>query len=101
MLFAALEGHEIAVMHHDVVLPFVEALRKYVERRQQEGGLIECDPFLVITAVVGVAKQFAMGRYLFPGKPCNGTDEAVAEVLTGIVLNGVRVKSPKKTGKKK
>jgi TetR/AcrR family transcriptional regulator len=101
MLFAALEGHEIAVMHHNVVLPFVEALRKYVERRQQEGGLIACDPFLVITAVVGVAKQFAMGRYLFPGKHCDGTDEDVAEVLTGIVLSGVRVKAPKTRGKKK
>jgi TetR/AcrR family transcriptional regulator len=101
MLFAALEGHEIAVMHHDIVLPFVEALRKYVERRQQEGALIECDPFLVITAVVGVAKQFAMGRYLFPGKNCKGTDEDVAEVLTGIVLDGLRAKPAKKTGKKK
>lgn len=101
MLFAALEGHEIAVMHHNIVLPFVEALRKYVERRQKEGGLIACDPFLVITAVVGIAKQFAMGRYLFPGKHSTGSDEDVAEVLTGIALGGLRANGSRKIRKKK
>jgi TetR/AcrR family transcriptional regulator len=102
MMYAALEGHEIAVMHHNSVLPFVEALRQYIERRQKEGALIACDPFLVILAVVGVAKQFAMAKYLFPGKTfCGADDDAdVADVLTGIVLSGLQNKTQSK-GKKK
>jgi TetR/AcrR family transcriptional regulator len=96
MLFAALEGHEIAVMHHDIVSPFVEALRKYIERRQSEGALTECDPLVAIVAVVGVAKQFAMGKYLFPGKKVNDPDEVVAKTLTGIILNGLRAKTKRK-----
>jgi TetR/AcrR family transcriptional regulator len=98
MLFAALEGHEIALMHHSVVAPFVEALRKYVERRQGEGALLECDPFVAIAAVVGVAKQYAMGKYLFCRKNGPDSDERVARDLTGIVMNGLRVKTK---GKKK
>ncbi len=65
MLYAALEGHEIAVMHHNSASPFIDALVKYVERRQREGALIVCEPFLVLLTVVGVAKQFAMGKFLF------------------------------------
>ncbi len=92
MMFAALEGHEIAVMHHNIVSPFVEALRKYFERRQAEGGLIACDAMIAMTAVVGVAKQFAMGKYLFQGKQWHVSDEEAARALTGIVLNGLRIK---------
>jgi TetR/AcrR family transcriptional regulator len=92
MLFAALEGHEIAVMHHQLVTPFVEALRKYVERRQAAGALFACDPMLTITAVVGGAKQYAMGKYLFPGKSWAGSDEEAARMLTRMAVEGLGVK---------
>ena len=93
MLFAALEGHEIAVMHLNVVAPFVEALRKYVESRQRDGALQQCDPFLAIAAVVGVAKQYAMSKYLFCRMNVADSDDNVARTLTGIVMDGLRVKT--------
>jgi len=96
MLYAALEGHEIAVMHHNSVSPFIDALVKYVERRQREGALIDCDPFVVLASVVGVAKQFAMGKYLFCWQRTKSSDADVAKTLTEIVLNGVRVKAKRK-----
>jgi TetR/AcrR family transcriptional regulator len=102
MMFAALEGHEIAVMHHNMVSPFLEALRNYIDRRQKEGALIEGQSFLVILSVVGVAKQYAMGKYLFPSKMLCGSedDSEVSSLLTGVVLNGLRTKTKGK-GKKK
>jgi TetR/AcrR family transcriptional regulator len=102
MMYAALEGHEIAVMHHNLVSPFVEALRSYIERRQQDGALIECDPMLAILSVIGVAKQFAMAKYLFTGnKFCDLEDDAgVSKLMTDIVLHGLQGK-PKGKGKKK
>jgi TetR/AcrR family transcriptional regulator len=90
MLFAALEGHEIAVMHHNIVAPFVEALRNYIERRQREGALVDCGIPVVISAAVGVAKHYAMCKYFFPGNQGTDSDEQVAKALTGIVLNGLR-----------
>jgi TetR/AcrR family transcriptional regulator len=93
MLFAALEGHEIAVMHLNMVTPFIDALRKYFVRRQQEGGLVDGDPMTMITAVVGMAKQFAMGKYLFPHAKGKENDESAAAVLTGIALDGMAVRS--------
>ena len=106
MIYAALEGHEIAVMHQNLVSPFVEALRSYIQRRQQAGALIECDPMLAILSVIGAGKQFAIGRYLFPGnKICGPEDDAevskeVSKVLTDIVLRGLQGKTKGK-GKKK
>jgi TetR/AcrR family transcriptional regulator len=103
MLFAALEGHEIAVMHHNIVSPFVDALRKYVERRQREGALTKCDPFVAISAIVGAAKQFAMAKYLFPWNRTRESDEVVAATLTRIALDGLRADSvkPAKAEKRK
>ncbi len=96
MLYAALEGHEIAVMHHNQVSPFLEALQKYIERRQREGSLRECDPFLVIVAIVGPAKQFATGKYLFRWNKIEQDDERVAAMLTQFALDGFRLKAKRK-----
>ena len=89
MLFAALEGHEIAVMHHNHVSPFVKALENYILRRQREGALLECDPFLAITVLLGAAKQYAMGKYLFHWCNAELDDEQAAAEMTKIVLDGL------------
>lgn len=90
MLFAALEGHEIAVMHHNVVSPFVDALKKYIERRQREGALKQCHPGVAMAALVGVAKTFAMGKYLFSGRFGDVSDDMAAATLTKIIVDGLR-----------
>ena len=91
MLFAALEGHEIAVMHQELVSPFVDAIQKYIVKRQKAGALIACDPQVVICAAVGAAKQYAMGKYCFGGKGAlKAHDDEVAEVLTGVLIRGLK-----------
>lgn len=101
MLYAALEGHEIAVMHHNQVSPFLDALHKYIQRRQREGALIECDPFLVITALVSPAKQYATGKYLFCWNKTEQDDERVAATLTKVLLDGFRAQKTQATTKRK
>jgi TetR/AcrR family transcriptional regulator len=100
MLYAALEGHEIAVMHHNMVMQFVETLGQYIARRQKLGALIECDPFVMVMAAVGVAKQYAIAKYLFAHNQCTENDRDLEVTLTQIVMNGLRVKKAAK-GKKK
>ncbi len=91
MLFAALEGHEIAVMHQALVNPFFNALQNYILKRQKAGALIACDPQIVICAAVGMAKQYAMSKYIFGWKhSLKSDDDDVAEGLTGVVVRGLK-----------
>src|SRR5580658_1475618 len=42
MIHAALEGHELAVMHHNqMTLGIGARIREYIERRQREGALLQ------------------------------------------------------------
>jgi TetR/AcrR family transcriptional regulator len=90
MLFAALEGHEIAVMHMNVVTPFLNQLRKYVASRQAEGALAKCDPMLAVTAAIGMGKQFALRKYLFGWHQSETGDDAAAESLTRLLMDGLK-----------
>jgi hypothetical protein len=83
-------------MHHNQASPFLEALQKYIQRRQREGALMECDPFLVIVAIVGPAKQFATAKYLFRWNKIEQDDERVAATLTQVALDGFRLKAKRK-----
>lgn len=96
MLFAALEGHEIALMHQEMVSPFVQAVQSYIAKRQKAGALISCDPHLVICAAVGVAKQYAMSKYVFGWKPAQTSqDEEAVEVITGMLSRGLKGRKKK------
>lgn len=96
MLFAALEGHEIAVMHHKQVTPFIDALRNYIAERQKDGALLDCSPELMIFAISGMPAHFAMVRYLFQVKEVNVSDAVAADVFTRILMKGLGIRKGKK-----
>src|SRR5450432_3212487 len=59
MLHAALEGHELAIMHHNQFkMPIGAQLIEYVARRQREGAMRQIDPKAVIFAVAGIANYY-------------------------------------------
>ncbi len=65
MLHAALEGNELAVMHHNqFAMPIGTQLIDYVKKRQEEGALRKVDPKAVIFAVAGIAQFYAEQKYL-------------------------------------
>ncbi len=90
MMYAALEGNELAVMHqNDIAKPIGERLHNYVTRRQEAGAWVRCDPELILCAMLGAIKFYASKRYMFG---CGGEvdDERAVGDLVGIVLNGIR-----------
>lgn len=91
LLHAALEGHELAVMHHQqCAMPVGAQLMEYVARRQQEGALRNFDPKAVIFAVAGIAQFYANQKYLHRSAEIPLSDEAVVEAFLGILLKGLK-----------
>ena len=91
MLHAALEGHELAVMHHNrMMLAMGRPLLEYIERRQRDGALRGCDAMAVILAVAGMARAWAMQKYLYQICESPASDEETIESFVRILMNGLR-----------
>jgi TetR/AcrR family transcriptional regulator len=91
MLHAALEGHELAIMHHNQFkMPIGAQLIEYVTKRQQEGALRQCDPIAVIFAVAGIAQYYAAQKYLHQSANIPISDEAVVDAFLGIIMKGLK-----------
>jgi TetR/AcrR family transcriptional regulator len=91
MLHAALEGHELAILHHNqFALPIGKRLIEYVEERQREGAIRLVDPKAVIFAVAGVAQYYAHQKYLYQSANIPMSDEAVIDAFVGIIMKGIK-----------
>jgi TetR/AcrR family transcriptional regulator len=89
ILFAALEGHELALMHHNATSGVAQSLVEYIARRQRDGAIISADPHLVIFIFVGAAKFYGARKYLF-GCEDEMDDQQAIDELVHIILNGIR-----------
>ncbi len=96
MLYAALEGNEIAAMYHkQFALPIVDMLRDYVARRQKEGALRACDPSAIIFAIAGMAQQYATHTHMFGYKEVAFSDEEAVDSFTRIIMSGIKTEKTK------
>ena len=92
---AALEGHELAIMHHDQLgMPVGKKFKEYIARRQAQGALRGSEPGLVILALAGVAQFYSMKKYVYQHGDLPFEDEAVTAELLNIVLHGLKADSP-------
>jgi TetR/AcrR family transcriptional regulator len=89
ILFAALEGNELALMHHNATSWIGQSVLEYIARRQREGAIVSADPHLVLSALVGAVKFYAARKYLFACGDGVGDEQAIEE-LGRIILNGIR-----------
>jgi TetR/AcrR family transcriptional regulator len=92
MIHAALEGHELAVMHHNQMTEAIgDRMTEYVHSRQKAGALRECDPLTILFAVVGVGHFYAMHKYMYQlgGAPAV-SDEQMIESFVRILMHGLR-----------
>ena len=90
MLHAALEGHELAIMHHNqFAKPIGEELIEYIARRQREGAIRDFAPKAVIFAVAGIAQFYASQKYLYQSAEIPLSDEAVVDAFVGILMKGL------------
>jgi len=94
LLFAALEGHEVALEHNrQISFPIFELLCQYVARRQSEGALRQGNPGAIVAAVAGTATHYAMMTQMF-GFCTNSDDCQMADSFVGIVMQGIQANQP-------
>jgi TetR/AcrR family transcriptional regulator len=91
LLHAALEGNELAMMHHNqFALPIGAQLIEYVTRRQREGAIRQVDPKAAIFAVAGVAQFYAQQKYLYQCADIPLSDEAVVDAFLDVLMKGLK-----------
>lgn len=92
MLYAALEGHELATTSQQLFGdPAFALLRDYVVQRQQAGAFRSGDPALLVFGLVALPAYFSMAHRLLGMRLATTTDRAAADIFTKVVLDGVRV----------
>ena len=85
ILFAALEGHELALSHfRQHALPFFQSLEKYIRRRQAAGALRKIKPECILLAAFSMAHQYAQDTQMF-GFPRFASDEGVVEAFVRLI----------------
>jgi TetR/AcrR family transcriptional regulator len=91
MIHAALEGHELAVMHHNEMTRAIGVrLAAYVESRQQAGALQQGDPSAVLFAVVGIGQFYALHKYMYQLGGEQIPDEQMIDSFVRILMHGLR-----------
>ncbi len=90
MLYAALEGNEIALLYmRKVTALIVEDFRSYFLRRQAQGRMSPMGPDVALSAIVGMAQHYALGRYVHSLKEQCMSDEQALENFTRIAMHGL------------
>ncbi|MBA3805629.1 MAG: TetR/AcrR family transcriptional regulator [Acidobacteria bacterium] len=92
LMFAALEGHELAQMFWERnVLQVYEFLSAYLRERQREGALREVDPRIIVRAFVGMVMHHAVSNNLWDTqrRSLDITNEQAAREFTEILLKGI------------
>lgn len=92
MLYAALEGNQIALRHlRQVTASIVDLYRSYLLRRQKQGALRALSAEVALTAIVGMAQNYALGKYIHELDDQCMSDEQAVESFTQIALSGLSV----------
>ena len=94
LLFCGLEAHGLSERFFETYTAgYYEALAKNIRQRIKAGEFRDVDPLLAARSFVGMVNHYLMVQELFGGKRYQRFDsQRVAETLTDIWLNGMRVK---------
>ena len=91
VLFAALEGHEQGLNRlWEQKAPLFKQFHEYIEKRQREGALAAGDPFAILLGIGGAAHHYGLVTGIMNTIISNIPDEAIADQLTKILLDGIR-----------
>jgi TetR/AcrR family transcriptional regulator len=101
ILFAALEGHDLALAHfREHALPIFQSLHKYIRRRQAAGALGNVKSECILLAIFAMVHQYGQDTQMF-GFPRFASDESVVEAFVSILMDGVRARPFKAKAKSK
>lgn len=91
ILRAALEGHELALMHHNqCAMPIGTQLMEYMIRRQRDGAIRPIDPKAAIFAIAGMADFYAHQKYLHQCSDTLMSDDEMTEAFLSILMKGLK-----------
>jgi TetR/AcrR family transcriptional regulator len=94
LMHAALEGNELALMHNaQMAMPLGAKFKEYIARRQAEGSLRAMSPSIVIFALAGIPKYYAMQKYMYGNSTIPITDEEAVTGFLEILMAGLRPRS--------
>jgi TetR/AcrR family transcriptional regulator len=92
MLYAALEGHELASTSKRIFENQIMAtLLEYVERRQKAGVFKAGDPRLIALGIYALPAHFSLTYRVLPRQPVPFPLDNVVELVSDMVLDSVRV----------
>jgi len=90
MLYAALEGNEIALQYmRKVTASIVDVFRSFFKRRQKSGRIRDIVPDAALMAIVGMAQQYALSKYVHAFKEHCLSDEQAVESFVSIAMHGL------------
>lgn len=88
VLFAALEGHEVALAYmREQSFPLVQLLDEYIAHRQAQGALLGLRPMYVLSAIFGMAHHYAQASQMFRVIPNPPPDEQLGVTDPAAVLH--------------
>lgn len=91
MLYASLEGHEIAnISDQKIGIPVYRFLCNYVSKRQRQGAFRKCEPGVIVFALAGMAVQYATTTVLLKRNFLTSSDDEVATNFARLLLAGVK-----------
>lgn len=101
MAYARLEGQTLAdIFDERMGLPTFGFLCDYIARRQQEGAFRAGDPGVMVLCLFAPALVYSQNKYVFGMDVFPQSDDQVAEVLTDLILSGLRERSRTKAGRR-
>jgi TetR/AcrR family transcriptional regulator len=98
LIHAALEGHELALMHHNQMASSIGAqFKEYIVRRQSEGALRQCEPSAILFSLAGISQFYALQKYIHQRSELTVPDEQMVDSFLLILMGGLR--ATKNSGK--
>jgi TetR/AcrR family transcriptional regulator len=92
MLYAALEGHDLAKVSRRVLgMPLFKLLHSYVARRQKAGAFCKGRPELLAFGIVALPMHFGIVTRVICVKRMDVSSRELATTFTRIILDGMRV----------
>lgn len=94
LLYAALEGHELAQMFWErTVKEFYAFLSAYIEERQRDGAMIEIEPRVVVRTFIGTIIHHSLNNNLWDPhrRLLDISNEEAARSFTEVLLKGITV----------
>jgi len=97
MLYAALEGHDLAKVSRRVLgMPLFKLLNSYVARRQKAGAFRKGRPELLAFGIMALPLHFGMVTRVVGVKRVVASNHEVAATFTRMILDGMHVKKAPK-----